>query len=340
MQESTEPNQQLLEAVKLILNHADHQETVEHHLRTIHAMFAELTDISGMDQEIELLAAVPTARGSALGLNHAAHCLLDTLRTVRFLSAITRAINDLLEENPDKTVNVFYAGCGPYAPFVSLVAGMYSADQLQFSVLEVNEKSLDSAKQLIDKLGLNSYVKDYFLADAVTFKIPEGEKYDILFSETLDAMLNRECYVPILFNLLPQLSSDVIVLPENVTINLSFVHKSEGENSDNATQKESPKATLVDVRKAIKTSKGKGIPSALEPVKVELKNMEAFESLIMDTRVHIYKDIYLNRGESSLSLPLEMKLEQPFPDCHMTFTYSMEPQIELKYELKQIESIE
>ena len=334
MEQQSNPKEEIKVAVQEIIDNP-HDDTILHgRLTQIHGIFSELTKVTGLDQEMELMAAVPTAHGMALGLNHAAQCLLDIRRTNKFLQGMLKAIADIRQKKVDGPINVFYAGCGPYAPFISLVAPLFSPEELQFSLLEINEKSLETAKTLIQELGLEDFVMDYHQADAVTFKVEDAEQFDILFSETLDAVLYRECYVPILYNLLPQFKDDVVLIPENVRLELRYIHKTEDEN---AIREESPIATLVDVRQVISShTPGAPIPKQLDNFPVDLINMEAYESILIDTTVQVYDTIGLLRGESSLTLPLEMKLEQPFPNSRITFNYVLEPQIELKYTLEHL----
>lgn len=334
MEQQSDPKKTLIEAVEAIIENPQDDQSVHGRLTQIHGLFSDLTKISGLDQEMELLAAVPTAYGKALGLNHAAQCLLDLRRTNKFLQGMLKAIEDLKQKEQSGPINIFYAGCGPYAPFITLIAPLFSPEELQFSLLEINEKSLETAKKLITALALEDYVMDYYQADAVTFTVKDAQKYDILFSETLDAVLYRECYVPILYNLLPQFKEDIILIPENVRLDLRFIHKAKDEQQD--MREESLIATLIDVRQLIAShAPGQDIPKQLDDFPVDLVNMESYESILIDTSVLVYDNIWLGRGESSLTLPLEMKLEQPFPNSRMTFNYVLEPQIELKYKLEQ-----
>ncbi|WP_428743661.1 phytanoyl-CoA dioxygenase [Tenacibaculum sp.] len=322
----------LKEKVLMLLESTTQQTEVESLINEIHSYFQELTQLTGFDNDIEHLAAVTTAKGKALGLNHAAQCLLDYKRTVKFLKAIVTAIKDKLQSHPNEIIHVFYAGCGPYAPFVTLIAPLFSPEEVQFSLLEINDKSLEYAKNLIQKLELTNYITNYYTADAVTFKIPEAEKYHILFSETLDALLYRECYVPIVFNLLPQLSEEVTLIPENVLVKMSLSANST-TNSEH-TSKEID--TIVDVRKAILSNTAKNsVPSQLSDKEVVIKplNIEQYNYLVLDTLVHVYEDIWLTKNESSLTIPLEMGIEHPFLFSSIIFTYQMEPSIELKYKL-------
>jgi len=199
------------------------QETIDE----IHKHFLEITNISNIDKGFQNISAVPTASGMAISLNHAAACLIDYQRTTKFLKGMVSLIREKQQQHPNEIINIFYAGCGPYAPFVTLVAPLFDPKEIQFAVLEINAASIKLAEKLINELGLSEYINTYHTADAVTFQIPDAKKYHILFSETLDALLYRESYVPILWNMLPQLSENCAVIPNNVIIqaNLTYPKK-------------------------------------------------------------------------------------------------------------------
>lgn len=321
----------------LLLTNASDQTEVEKILNEIQLHFQEATDISGFDNKLEHLAAIPTAKGKALGLNHAAQCLLDYKRTVKFLQAIVIAIKEKQKKNPGKMIQIFYAGCGPYAPFVTLVAPHFDSSEIKFSLLEINKTSLESAKKLIHSLELADYIDEFYLADAVTFKVPNPDTFDMLISETLDAVLYRECYVPILFNMLPQFDAAITLIPENVRLNLKFVPDPEKNAGETETLQEYDAGRILDVREAVSShTTGIEIPGQLPAKLFNLVSMDRYKSVLIDTEVHVCDDIWLHRGESSLTLPLEMKLEHPFEDSALVFTYQIDPEIELKYELQHI----
>jgi hypothetical protein len=338
MAEKNQTTLQLKGLVKNILEDPDNDQSVILNINNIHNIFKELNSISGNDQSIANLAAVPTARGKALGLNHAANCLLDYRRTVLFLQAMIATINQKRQENPGATINIFYAGCGPYAPFLCMIAPMFDPSEVQFSILEINPISLEAAKELILALDLNAYLKESHLADAVTFKVPNAQSYHILYSETLDAVLFRECFVPILFNLLPQFSDDVALIPENVIVDLKFIKITKDKDGSEMIN-ETPVDVLVDARAAVASRQDPTkIPAQLPTVTANLNNMERYDLIVIDTTVVVSKNIILERGQSSLTLPLEFTLEQPFKDSKMVFTYHLEPEIELKYQLIPLEN--
>ncbi len=318
----------------ILLTNNTNQETIENTLHEINRYFGEITNLSSYSTEVKYLAAVPTASGMALSLTHAAQCLLDYKRTVRFLRGIVTAIKDKQKEHPEKVITIFYAGCGPYAPFITLVAPLFDPSEVQFSILEINKDSLELAKKLIETLHLKQYVQEYYIADAVTFNIPSADSFHILFSETLDALLYRESYVPILRNMLPQLSEKAIIIPENVLLTSSFRIQ---EENISANEPESKKIELVEIfntRKALASLDKNSDPVQFPSISLHLEPTIAYKSLLIDTKVNIYKDLQLTRGESSLTLPYEMKLNTPLEFKTILFTYQLQPQVELKCEFQ------
>lgn len=300
-------------------------------INRIHRNLYEITDISGNDMVIQNLAAVPTASGMALGLNHAAQCLLDYTRTIKILKGLVAAIKETQSECPGEAINIFYAGCGPYAPFAAMIAPLFSPAELQFSLLEINKPSLDSAKRVVKGLSLDAYVKDFHLADAVTFSIPDAASFHILYSETLDAMLYRECYVPILANMLPQLSETIKLIPHNVVLTAEL-YSNEGSTAADTLET----VTLFDTREVLGTA-NTPLPDRLPAMKISLKpgGRPSVSHLIIDTLVEIYGDTALTRGESSLTLPYEMVIAPDVDYESVEFSYQLQPNIELIHKFSE-----
>lgn len=311
-----------------ILNNQSDFTTIKDTIDEIHKHYLETTSIGDYKEGIQHNAAVPTAGGMALSLNHAAACLLDYRRTAKFLDGMVALIREKQQQHPNEIINIFYAGCGPYAPFVTLVAPLFEASEVQFTILEINAASIKMAEKLVESLDLKSYVSEFHNTDAVTFQIPDAKKYHIFFSETLDALLYRESYVPILWNMLPQISENCTVIPNNVIVqaNLTFPQK-----KDEETRREKEAATIINVREAVKINDGnQQLPESFAATTINLESDEQYYSMIIDTKVHIYNDIWLHRNESSLSIPLEMEIAYPLDAPNVTLYYQLKPSVELK----------
>ncbi|EDP98087.1 phytanoyl-CoA dioxygenase [Kordia algicida OT-1] len=311
-----------------ILNNQSDFDTIKNSIDEIHKHYLETTNIAEEGKGMQHMAAVPTASGMALSLNHAAACLLDYRRTAKFLDGMVKLIRQKQQQHPNEIINIFYAGCGPYAPFITLIAPLFKASEVQFTILEINAASIKMAEKLIEKLALTNYVTEYHTADAVTFQIPDAKKYHILFSETLDALLYRESYVPILWNMLPQLSENCAIIPNNVIVQASLTYPQE---KGKEAKKEKQAAIILDVREAVKNSNGnKELPDTFPATTINIAGNETYDTMVVDTKVHIHDDIWLHRNESSLSIPLEMKITYPIEAPNVTFFYELKPSVELK----------
>jgi len=295
---------------------------VKENINEICYVYQDLTGLNGRDVEPEFITNIPTAVGISLSLNHAASCITDYNRTLKLLQGIEQAIRDQQKKHPGETIHVFYAGCGPFALFMTIIAPIFTPEEVQFTLLEVNKKSMEVARDVVAKLGLDDYLTDSFAADAILFDVPNPEKYHVLFSETLDALLHREGYVPILWNLLPQFNEEIAVIPENVQITVNY-KKGEDETSF---------ATAFDTRAVLKeTPKTDLLPSKFDTKSFSLKDAPNHDSIVIDTLVTIYKGTVLTRGESSISLALEVPIEKPVIHEFVDFVYELNPTPAFKF---------
>lgn len=295
---------------------SEEEAQIKANINEICYLYEDITGNSGRNTESEYMTNVPTAVGVSLSFNHAASCITDYNRTHKLLKGIVQAIQDKQKEHPGETIRVFYAGCGPFALFMTIVAPLFDPKEVQFTLLEVNKKSIEVAKHVVATLKLDAYLDECHTADAIMFDIPNPEKYHILFSETLDSMLNRECYVPILWNMLPQLNEDVAVIPENVQITVNY---KKGEE-------EVPFVTAFDTREVLKeTPKTDLLPKNFATKSFSMEEAEKYDSIVLDTFVRVYKEHVLNRSESSISLALEVPIKKPFEYDFIEFIYQLQP---------------
>lgn len=189
-----------------------------HIIKELHAIISFHSQFSGKQNLPENTQDVELHNGYAIMANEAAECLFDTWRTVKFLRGTYRAILDCRKRNPEQQVCILYAGCGPYALFFTLLAPLFKPSELAFTLIEVNGKSFKVAQQLISELGLDDYLEEMLLCDAINYNFPVEKIYHILFSETMDKALRKEALVPILVNLMPQLQPFTVVIPQTVVI--------------------------------------------------------------------------------------------------------------------------
>ncbi len=314
----------------LLDRHIDpmHEESI---IDRIHEILSEMAIVSGFDGALEWQNDVQTSSGMAISVNEAARCLLDYRRTGQFLRGIHQAILDARDRYPGETIEVLYAGCGPYAPFLTLVAPFFTPEEVQFTLVEINGESLSVAQMLIREMELGAYLRESFHEDAILLKLPDPERFHILFSETMDAALEREPIVSILLNLLPQLREDVFVLPRNVIVEGVFYREkdlSKGLDGlwDPANEDEGFSIGIVmDLKEALGTYLSMPPPPDLifHELQLKLPHAEWREYLALQTTVDIWEGFTLFKNESDIT-DLRVRKLDDLPSCeYINFEYEL-----------------
>lgn len=161
--------------------------------------------------------------GDAIGLTWAAMCIKDHMRTKRFMDGIYEATGDMLKTNAGRPVHILYTGTGPFATLLLPLTSRFSEQQIQFTLLEVNETSFSCLQKLIKTLGLEKYIHRIEKADATKWKLPSNEPVDIFICETMQQGLRTEPQVAVCMNIVPQLQSNTIIIPEKITLTAALI---------------------------------------------------------------------------------------------------------------------
>jgi hypothetical protein len=160
--------------------------------------------------------------GVAIAPNAAALCLTDHIRTAMFVRGVRDAIAHLQFQFPGEILDVVYAGCGPFAPLLvmPMLGSVHesSQDGIQFTLIDAHHRSLDAARQIIETLGLDRYVRSYVCADAATYLHPGDRAIHLVITETMQRALEKEPQVAITANLAPQLRKGGALVPEEISV--------------------------------------------------------------------------------------------------------------------------
>jgi predicted RNA methylase len=244
-----------------------------------------------------------TSVGLAVSPYSAAFCIVDFIRTRNFLLALKQAIEDKLLQSSNKPVIIFYAGTGPFATLVTPLTTVFNSNQIQFVLADINEKSITYLNKLIEVLHIKDYVIDIVKTDVSTYVLPNHHQPNILLSETMKPGLDKEPQVSIIANLIAQCKNNPILIPQIITVDLVLKG-----NRANANNEEQFVKNLIafDASVAMQIAENKnGIGVFCKGLDVEIeKPLNAtLSQLVLNTKIQLYKNIYLNKNETSLTIP-------------------------------------
>jgi hypothetical protein len=163
-----------------------------------------------------------TDNGLALSPAMAAMCAADSARTVVFIRGLHAAIQNDRNRSLGRPTRVLYAGCGPYATLAVPLMALFPPQELTFTVLDIHERSIESAKAVVNALGLEESVTSYEVVDALCYQVRPDQPPDIIVLEIMNACLEKEPQVAITRHLIDQAPQATLV-PTLVRVDANLV---------------------------------------------------------------------------------------------------------------------
>lgn len=288
-----------------------------HHYKAAHALYDVYAGITGVTAFDHSRDAANLATGVAISSSAAAHCLLEFGRTTAFLRGIRKAITDLQERFPGERLHVLYAGCGPYATLLTPLLRLYEPSLLSIDMLDISTRSIESVKHLYATLGLEAYVNDYIVADAISYQVNKDRPVHLLISETLNAALRNEPFVSIMQNLVPQLAEGAAVVPQQVVVDAVYLNMKE-----ETKRMTTPGMKTERITAARLASFDKEHLATPAPVSFVVPGIDPIAcTLYLLTLIDVYKGERIQENECSLTIPMRVKLFGAAPGDEIKMSY-------------------
>lgn len=273
-------------------------------------LYSLCSSLSGIDQHSDHVDDSDWTRlrsGEAISPNDAARCVLDYSRTSKFLRGLHAAIVETRKRLPNDTIEILYAGCGPFAPLAIPLTTRFNPGEIKFTLVDVHKRSLDAARTIFHALGKSAFVRDYIQCDAASYK--NDHVIHIVVVEAMQAALEREPQVAITMNLAPQLCPGGIFLPERITINcylcdLAKEYPGDADSADSLSRIGSSRVR-INLGRVFELSGGSERGETfLTPNFVNVsEDVDGEFYLMLTTTITIFDSIALNDYESGLTCP-------------------------------------
>ena len=288
---------------------------------------AETTGIQRNEQIDEGQTLTP--EGVAISPTNAMMCADDYVRTIKFIRGAHAAIADQKKRHPERPVRVLYAGCGPYAMLALPLMSMWSADEATFTLLDIHRESIDAARSIVDSLGLGDSVREYEVADAGSYLIPDNWLPDIILMELMQACLEKEPQVAVARHLHRQ-APNAVMIPEEVRIELKLVDLSceftldDGEQGAPRLRRDRIHVdTLFRLNREALESWDAGVEGPLPGARVQVPfPPESRYHMMLFTMIEIYGINALGDYDSGLTVPRAIGANLNFkPGDNVQFFY-------------------
>jgi predicted RNA methylase len=249
--------------------------------------------------------------GKAISAEFAARCVLDLARTSKFLRGLRLAITEAKQRFPNEKITILYAGCGPFATLAIPLCTQFLADEISFTLIDIHQKSLDSAKRVFQYFGIENYAAEFIQTDAATFQAEE--KFHVAVTETMQKALEKEPQVAITLNLAKQLKDNGVFVPEKISIEVCLMDLAK-EFEPNVERERIYLGNIMQLTKEA---------VAFSPTKLKIppENSEKFAVALL-TRIYTFNSIMLDDYDSGLTYPTILHdLNESIFGKELTFEY-------------------
>jgi hypothetical protein len=277
--------------------------------------------------------------GLAIATEWAVRCIDDLERTKTFIKGTAQAIKVMLKRRPGP-VHLLYAGTGPYGTLVLPLMSVFTPEEFQLTLIEINDQSYQSVRHIFQQSIFFPFLRDVLQEDAAEVQLKQPETYDILLSETMQNTLKREPQVPITINLLRQLRPDALLVPERIVVHLSAMAFSfqgqigQIEDTTLGILMESSRSALVDQL----NDAGSSVPVFPEvTLNLSPDTLSGNSTLALTTDIHIFGNQHLRFNKSGLTIPDIIVELNDIPPKGLTFKarYHLPPEPGIVWTLEE-----
>lgn len=269
-----------------------------------------------------------TKEGLAVSPMMAAMCADDYMRTIMFIRGLNNAISRKLETAASVPINVLYVGCGPFALQVVPLMTLYCPSQVQFTMLDIHQSSLDSVKHIVKNFSLQDSVNSLINTDAANYVIPQDAIPDVIVMEIMQCCLHKEPQAMVSRHLIEQAPMATLV-PQKIAIELALVNISDDLHPERDLAVPFNHSCLGEAFTLCKSSIlqwqkekcSKVLPGKQLTIPA---NIEQGYQLMLKTKITVFEEHVLQNYESGLTTPKPLSGYMDASACkRIQFSYMM-----------------
>lgn len=297
-------------------------------------LVACLCEIADLDLHPALFLdehATITAQGKAVSPTTAAQCAEDVQRTLVFMQGVYAAIQQKLQQKNNQTIDVLYAGTGPFGLLLIPLLPLLDAAHVQVTVLDIHAESLTKLQRVIEFLDVGNFIVQAEQADACIWQ--SSQRFDLIISETMRQGLIQEPQVSIFSHLQQFLKDDGWLIPETIRLDLwlstgGSLAVSKHKNPDLHLGR------VFQLDKVAAMQLGNSDTSCTHGNLWVPDYATALQDLKLTTFIQVFGDHQLHENQSQLTLPLYERNARVLPNSLLRFCYEQGayPQCVFAYE--------
>lgn len=284
-------------------------------IRALGRFFAQETGYNGRNEQGGFGRKTATAFGWAIGPDQAAACLREHLRTRRLLQGVQAGLETARRRFPGESLQVLYAGCGPYALLLLPFALRYDPGAVQVTLLDLHAESLEAVRRLRAALGLtdDGFFRDLIQCDAAEYEPAADRRYHVFVTETMNQALTKEAQVAITVRAVrTALHPDAVLIPAEVLVEavladpggsgaIAAGRRTRAEDIDDQLVLGTVLALNADTARELD---GPGLTAPLVFRARLPRPLDRRSELRLRTTIRVHGDLTLRECDCSLTLPL------------------------------------
>ncbi|MCF2948649.1 hypothetical protein L0668_11070 [Paraglaciecola aquimarina] len=269
-----------------------------------------------------------TSDGLAVSPKMAAMCVDDYIRTIMFIRGLNAAIIEKLNVISSRPIHVLYVGCGPFAAQAVPLMTKFTASEVQFTLLDIHNRSLSCVKNVINHFNLASSVCDIINTDAANYVIQADAKPDVIVMEIMQNCLHKEPQVTVSRNLVIQAPSATLV-PQSIRIELALINTqndlAHNQESDSPLSHKVLGEVFCLSKSSILNWQKQPSSNVLTGNKVTIQGpIEQGFQPMLKTQVTIFKEHQISNYDSGLTTPIPLsEYSNAKVDENVQFSYTL-----------------